>query len=218
MKELGWKLREIRMSLGMNQQQAASYLGVTYKSLSNFELGRRSPSLQLLRLFSSKYKVTTDYLLGLKNIDIELKASSETNEQLSKFYILKIAGKTQINILAMIPEFTDINTTKDNFKIENIVKYHFIDVSAFNMTPNDELFILRINEEKNNNFILVKKEQIITSGGLFLVELHANTKVQLCHVVKHGLTIFCLFNSNEWLVFTEEIKVIGRVVAKIEFQ
>ena len=86
------------------------------------------------------------------------------------------------------------------------------------MTPNDELFILRINEEKNNNFILVKKEQIITSGGLFLVELHANTKVQLCHVVKHGLTIFCLFNSNEWLVFTEEIKVIGRVVAKIEFQ
>ncbi len=62
----GDKLRNLRKSQHLTQQQLADRLGLAKSIISYYELGERYPSYDILIKVSRNFHVTTDYLLDVE--------------------------------------------------------------------------------------------------------------------------------------------------------
>lgn len=62
--EFGNLLRKAREEKGLSQTELAEKTGLQPSAISHFELGRRSPSFDNLRILADALAVTVDYLLG----------------------------------------------------------------------------------------------------------------------------------------------------------
>lgn len=75
------RIKDLRLSLGINQVQFAKKLNVTKQCVSNWENANLQPSIDMLRRIAETFSVSTDYLLGISDkptLDVE----GLTNEQI----------------------------------------------------------------------------------------------------------------------------------------
>ena len=61
------RLRELRQKKRISQRSLAMELGITGQTLSNYEVGTREPSHEMVLRLADYFNVTTDYLLGRDN-------------------------------------------------------------------------------------------------------------------------------------------------------
>lgn len=66
---IGERLAEIRCDHGDTQVSLAEKLHVTHFTVSSWEQGKSSPSHEMLVSICKLYQVSSDYLLGLSDID-----------------------------------------------------------------------------------------------------------------------------------------------------
>jgi transcriptional regulator with XRE-family HTH domain len=59
------RIKELRISTGLNQVDFAKKLNVTKQSVSNWENGNIQPSIDMLVKIATIFSVSADYLLGL---------------------------------------------------------------------------------------------------------------------------------------------------------
>ena len=64
---LSKRLKELRIENNYSQYEIANLLGIAQVTYSNYELGRRSISIQNLVKIAKIYNVSTDYLLGISD-------------------------------------------------------------------------------------------------------------------------------------------------------
>jgi len=64
---LGERVKALRMSQHLSQTELSKRIGVTNALISAIEKGERSPSLETLIKLARQFKVSTDYLLGIKS-------------------------------------------------------------------------------------------------------------------------------------------------------
>lgn len=67
METLGSRLRQLRNSKRLRQDQVAELIGVNKTAVSYYENDTRQPSYATLIRIASIYNVSTDYLLGVKS-------------------------------------------------------------------------------------------------------------------------------------------------------
>ena len=65
------RIRNRRMELGITQTELAKAAKLTPAAISQFESGSRKPSFDALSKLATALKVTTDYLLGMKQTSYE---------------------------------------------------------------------------------------------------------------------------------------------------
>lgn len=99
---IGDKLKEIRENTGMNKKEFANYIGIKYTTYNGYETGAREPDSDFLILISTKFDVSTDYILGLQtesNVlhSYSLKASEYTH--IEKYRKLDPQGQEHVNIV-----------------------------------------------------------------------------------------------------------------------
>ena len=75
------RIKELRLSLGINQVEFGRKINVTKQCVSNWENGNIQPSIDMLIKIASTFSVNTDYLLGLNNKCI-LDTEGLTTEQI----------------------------------------------------------------------------------------------------------------------------------------
>jgi len=63
--DFGERLKILRTSKGLTQEQLARRLNLTKSVVSAYELGMRMPSVNIVIKMSAIFAVTTDYLLGV---------------------------------------------------------------------------------------------------------------------------------------------------------
>lgn len=61
------RFKEERERHGLSQGFTAKILGVDKSYISNFEIGKRKPSIEMLIKIALMYDVSTDYLVGLSD-------------------------------------------------------------------------------------------------------------------------------------------------------
>lgn len=66
--EIGKTIRELRKDKGLTQSQLAKIISSTQDTISLWELGKSYPDIVNLIKLSKYFGVTTDYLLGLKEL------------------------------------------------------------------------------------------------------------------------------------------------------
>ncbi len=83
--DLGNRLKTLRLSAHLTQEQVAKRIGITKAMISSYELSNRQPSYEILIKLASLFHVSTDYLLGL-----EKEKSIQVNDLTpSQIHILK---------------------------------------------------------------------------------------------------------------------------------
>lgn len=65
------RLRKLRNEKSITRDQLAAATGISRESISNYELGRRSPTGKALALFEQYFKVSGTYLFGLADAQTE---------------------------------------------------------------------------------------------------------------------------------------------------
>ncbi len=73
-------LKTLRETVHLTQKQMSEILGVSKSNISKYESGAVEPNIDTLKRYASYFKVSTDYLLGLK------KSGSDTNDCYNYFY------------------------------------------------------------------------------------------------------------------------------------
>lgn len=58
------RIRELRVDCGLQQKQIAQDLHLSKQAYSNYELGQREPSIDMLLKLADYFGVTVDYLVG----------------------------------------------------------------------------------------------------------------------------------------------------------
>ena len=66
MYEIGIKLKALRKSKGLSQQDVADRFGVSRTTISNYEIGRRKPTIGELQNYAAFYGVGLEYF-GVAN-------------------------------------------------------------------------------------------------------------------------------------------------------
>lgn len=61
MEDIGRKLKILRKGKGLTQNDVANILGLVRATISNYEVGRRTPHLSDLKRFAELYGVSLDY-------------------------------------------------------------------------------------------------------------------------------------------------------------
>ena len=74
------RIKELRLSLGLNQVQFGKKINVSKQCISNWESGYIQPSVDILTRIARTFCVSADYLLGL-NDNLTLDVSGLTPEQ-----------------------------------------------------------------------------------------------------------------------------------------
>lgn len=62
---LGEKIKQLRTDRDMTQKDLASQLGLTPKMVSFYELGQRTPPVDIVKKICAVYNVSSDFLLGI---------------------------------------------------------------------------------------------------------------------------------------------------------
>ncbi|MGN0617848.1 MAG: helix-turn-helix domain-containing protein [Ruminiclostridium sp.] len=82
MKDFGKKLKELREKNGLTQQQLADRIWVTKSTISNYELGERNPSPEILIKLSNVFHISVDSLLGIEKESPVLSIEGLTDEDI----------------------------------------------------------------------------------------------------------------------------------------
>lgn len=81
---LSERLKQLRIQHNLSQSDVAKLINVKPSTISGYETGERTPSMEILLSLSYLYKCSTDYLLG--KIDeppkIQLDTTGLTNAQI----------------------------------------------------------------------------------------------------------------------------------------
>lgn len=68
------RLRETRETLEIKQKELTDLYGVTYSTISGWEIGKDTIPLKQLIKYANKYKYSLDYLFGLTDKNVEYKS------------------------------------------------------------------------------------------------------------------------------------------------
>lgn len=90
------RLRKIRLSLSLQQEQVAKQIGVTKSAISTYENNARQPSLEMLVRLARLYNVSTDYLLGISDtVTVELSGLEDEDIKLVLALVSLMAKKNE---------------------------------------------------------------------------------------------------------------------------
>ena len=66
---MGERIKRLRNAAGLTQQKLANELGISIKSIQRYEKNMNEPSSYTTRLIAAYFAVSTDYLLGVGNVE-----------------------------------------------------------------------------------------------------------------------------------------------------
>lgn len=96
MSTIGERLKEVRKTAKLNQEQFAKTLGISRGHISNIEKGTDSPSSSLVKLLYSTYNVSEDWFL-YGNGEMALSWDIRTDEgALSKYNMMKMIFEKEL--------------------------------------------------------------------------------------------------------------------------
>ena len=81
MVDFGYRVKTLRKRAGLTQKQLAERIWVSKAAISNYEMGERKPSLEIIVKLAKVFHVSTDYLLGIAESNKIINLDDFTDEE-----------------------------------------------------------------------------------------------------------------------------------------
>ncbi|MGL4362014.1 MAG: helix-turn-helix domain-containing protein [Culicoidibacterales bacterium] len=147
MQQLSNKIKNLRVQHNLKQAELAEKLNLSKQSISNYETGYATPSVDILIALSKIFLVSTDYLLGLNHEPL------------------------QIYNLESLPDETSEHTAKITIPT-HISSQYGDDLIAFEMNDNSMSKSFPIG-----SIVILKPQQQIETGDLAVIRLNQQSPV-----------------------------------------
>ena len=123
---IGKRIAKLRKKMGLSQVELANYIGISRSSLSLYEIEKREPDGETLTRFANYFRVSTDYLLGRIDNDIE-----ETKPE-SKLKFNSARSLSEVDFLENVGKiiFEQLSTqgpSDGGWDVDEMAKYFQID-------------------------------------------------------------------------------------------
>ena len=199
------RLKELRIQSGMTQRQVAEQIGLNKQTVSQYELGKRSPDLEKFEMLCDLFNVAPGYMLGESDLTVRL-LNSEELELLIK------GGPRKIPVLGEVAAGTPIDA------IESVSEYIEIphswagEYGALKVKGDSMLPVIR-----EGDIIIFRKQTTAQSGDLVvaMVDDHEAT-VKLFSKTRKGITLIPFNKAFEPLFFDKasahRVQILGRVI------
>ena len=93
---IGTRLKELRSARNLLQEQVAALIGVNKSTVSAYENGLRQPSFDILIALARLYRVSTDYLLGMTDIQpLDVTGLTEKEIEIIRSLVSVMADKNR---------------------------------------------------------------------------------------------------------------------------
>ena len=122
------RLRELRHSRELSQQELANHLQISKSSVNMYERGEREPGLDTLETIADFFNVDIDYLTGktseiklltsIPNTNYELSLESDEKRLLDMYRNFNDEGKEKLLDTAL--DMSELNRYKKNNKFDSI--------------------------------------------------------------------------------------------------
>lgn len=132
---LAVRIKELRTSMKMTQKEFSAIVGCTPATLSAYENGSKSPSLEIIKGIAEKCNVSIDWLCGL------------TNEMTSEDEIKTYADLIRIFLKIQKLEFAPYNFYFKAYRNHNSFK-DLTDIETGIFTRNEEMYTIIQNIQK----------------------------------------------------------------------
>lgn len=119
---IGEKLKVVRIQKKIKQIDAAKALNISHGLLSHYENGIRQPSLDFLCAASRYYGVTTDYLLGMADINATLPSENTSSPKAADGYAEIVDIITGIYSLLAIIDDSELSAKMTDYLGANIYR------------------------------------------------------------------------------------------------
>jgi len=90
------RLKELRFKLELTQDVLAKTLGVSQQTIANWETGKVTPNILVLKEIVQRFNVSADYLLGCDDVEGVAQLSEEQVTVLSIMEELSVANKQKV--------------------------------------------------------------------------------------------------------------------------
>lgn len=146
------KIKELRKEKGLTLDKLSQITKIAPNTLNQYELGKREPSFEIVKLLADTFNVSIDYMLG----------RTEENTQEKK-------SSTKIPVLGTIPAGIPIEA------VEEIVDYE--EISA-EMATRGEFFALKVKGDSmsplinDGDVVIIKKQDDAESGKICVVMIN----------------------------------------------
>lgn len=192
------RLRQMRVSKGLNQNEVGELVGMEQSAVSKWERGATEPDHNTLRILSDYYGVSIDYLLG----------SSDDPQAKRKGHRIPVLG----DVAAGIP----IDA------VEDILDYEEIDEA---LSRTGEFFGLRIRGRSmeprmmEGDVVIVRQQETAETGDTVVVSVNGDlATVKKIKIGPAGITLIPTNPSYDPMYFTCEeveqlpVRIRGKVV------
>lgn len=143
------RLYDLRIDNDLRQEDIANVLNTTKQNYGRYENGKRKLNIEDLIKLSQYYKVSTDYILGLEDIDhkriiiqIDEKPQLTKKETKIKKAVKNHYGKLDYEVIEDISEYLKISCDDVVLILEDIGYWDiqaYIDLSEYIDTSLDEM-------------------------------------------------------------------------------
>ena len=146
------KIKELRKEKGLTLDKLSQITKIAPNTLNQYELGKREPSFEIVKLLADTFNVSIDYMLG----------RTEENTQEKK-------SSTKIPVLGTIPAGIPIEA------VEEIVDYEEISTE---MATRGEFFALKVKGDSmsplinDGDVVIIKKQDDAESGKICVVMIN----------------------------------------------
>lgn len=120
MREFALRLKQLRVTNRLTQQQLADEIKSLYsinmskQQISFYEKDQRYHNSRTLQKFAEFFNVTTDYLMGIENLQFNKYLSSLNNKSLELFAIYETLNDSQKKLIEnIINSYVEINKKND---------------------------------------------------------------------------------------------------------
>lgn len=192
------RLRQMRVSKGLNQNEVGELVGMAQSAVSKWERGATEPDHNTLRILSDYYGVSIDYLLG----------NSDEPQAKRKGVSIPVLG----DVAAGVPIEA----------IEDILDYEDIDED---LARTGEFFALRIRGRSmeprmmEGDVVIVRQQETAENGDTVVVSVNGDlATVKKIKIGPAGITLIPTNPSYDPMFFTREeveqlpVRVRGKVV------
>lgn len=77
---IGQRIKDLRMSRGLTQEQLADILKISKSRIGMYEIGKREPNFEMLEAIADYFNVDMNYLLGKSDVPNQLMWASRLEE------------------------------------------------------------------------------------------------------------------------------------------
>lgn len=221
------KIKELRISKNLTQQQLADELHVTKQAISKWEKGKSVPDITSIELISSFFGVSTDYLINdsieAAKIDTTTVTSSKRLNKLNVVLISALALMFAVVVALSISLGVLLNKNKSDTVEINGFKITYLSDETFNIDKNNKTIILKFNIYNSTDYTktCMEKNFALDNNALYIsyispdeypIAAHEELKLEILITISSAdVTLGALQRHSV------TVKYAGQAIAKIKW-